>query len=305
MTTIDLADQPPAGTTTEAIGSAPPRRRNAVAAAKNYLKAAPAFVWALALIILPNFVLLLNSLWKNDFGTVTKSFTLENYIELFRSEVYRTLFWRTLVTALTASLIATVIAYIAAVIVVRYFGRYKLMVAILVLVPLLISYLMRIFAWKIILGEHGILVGALGDAVPKNILYSQWSVILTLTYVAIPYVFLSVFVALERIPPHIAEAARDCGASPWKTFWTVLWPLSRGGAAVGFAIAFVLTFGDYVTPAMVGGLSGTMLGSIVLQEFGIANNWPMGSAVGVVVILSGLVVLGVISLFARTEARFD
>ena len=126
-----------------------------------------------------------------------------------------------------------------------------------------------------------------------------------MTYVAIPYVFLSTFVALERIPPHITEAAGDCGASSWTTFWTVLWPLSRGGAAVGFAIAFVLTFGDYVTPAMVGGLSGTMLGSIVLQQFGIANNWPLGSAIGVVVILSGLLVLAVMSLFTRTEARYD
>ena len=285
--------------------TAPRKRRSLVDEIKAYLQASPAFVWALALIILPNLMLFLNSLWKNDFGTVTKTPTLENYQTLIASEVYRTLFWRTLVTAVSSSLIATVIAYIAAVVVVRYFGKLKLIVAILVLVPLLISYLMRIFAWKIILGEHGILVGAFGDAVPKNILYSQLSVILTLTYVAIPYVFLSVFVSLERIPPHITEAAGDCGASAWTTFWTVLWPLSRGGAAVGFAIAFVLTFGDYVTPAMVGGLSGTMLGSIVLQQFGIANNWPMGSAIGIVVILSGLLVLAVMSLFTRTEARYD
>ena len=285
--------------------TAPRKRRSLVDEIKAYLQASPAFVWALALIILPNLMLFLNSLWKNDFGTVTKTPTLENYQTLIASEVYRTLFWRTLVTAVSSSLIATVIAYIAAVVVVRYFGKIKLIVAILVLVPLLISYLMRIFAWKIILGEHGILVGAFGDAVPKNILYSQLSVILTLTYVAIPYVFLSVFVSLERIPPHISEAAGDCGASAWTTFWTVLWPLSRGGAAVGFAIAFVLTFGDYVTPAMVGGLSGTMLGSIVLQQFGIANNWPMGSAIGIVVILSGLLVLAVMSLFTRTEARYD
>jgi spermidine/putrescine transport system permease protein len=286
--------------------SAPPRkRRTLIDEVKAYVQASPAFIWALALIVLPNIMLFLNSLWKNDFGTVTKTPTLENYQALVQSEVNRTLFWRTLVTAVSSSLIATVIAYIAAVIVVRYFGKFKLIVAILVLVPLLISYLMRIFAWKIILGEHGILVGAFGDAVPKNILYSQLSVILTLTYVAIPYVFLSVFVSLERIPPHITEAAGDCGASAWTTFWTVLWPLSRGGAAVGFAIAFVLTFGDYVTPAMVGGLSGTMLGSIVLQQFGIANNWPLGSAIGVVVILSGLLVLAVMSLFTRTEARYD
>lgn len=299
--TIDTAstiDRPPA---------APPprRRRNLVGELKSYAQASPAFVWAMALIVLPNIMLLLNSLWKNDFGTVTKSFTMENYQALAESEVYRTLFWRTLVTALTASLIATVIAYVAAVVVVRYFGKFKLIVAVLVLVPLLISYLMRIFAWRIILGENGILVGAFGDSVPKGLLYSQASVILTLTYVAIPYVFLSTYVALERIPQHITEAAGDCGASAWTTFWTVLWPLSRGGAAVGFAVAFVLTFGDYVTPAMVGGLSGTMLGSVVLQQFGIANNWPLGSAIGVVVILSGLLILAVISLFTRTEARYD
>lgn len=284
----------------------PPRkRRNLIGEVKAYAQASPAFLWALALIVLPNIMLFLNSLWKNDFGTVTKSPTIENYQALVDSGVYRTLFWRTMVTAISSSLIATIIAYVAAVIVVRYFGKYKLIVAVLVLVPLLISYLMRIFAWKIILGENGILVGAFGDAVPKNLLYSQLSVILTLTYVAIPYVFLSVFVSLERIPPHITEAAGDCGASAWTTFWTVLWPLSRGGAAVGFAIAFVLTFGDYVTPAMVGGLSGTMLGSIVLQQFGIANNWPLGSAIGVVVILSGLLILAVMSLFTRTEARYD
>lgn len=283
----------------------PQAQRRLVAEAKAYVKASPALVWAFALIVIPNFVLLLNSLWRNDFGSVSRTVTIENYQNLVDSEVNQTLFWRTLITALSASLIATVIAYIAAVIVVRYFGKLKIVVAVLVLVPLLISYLMRIFAWKIILGEQGILVGAFGDAVPKNLLYSQYSVILTLTYVAIPYVFLSVFVSLERIPPHINEAAGDCGASPWTTFWTVTWPLSRGGAAVGFAIAFVLTFGDYVTPSMVGGMSGTMLGSIVLQQFGIANNWPMGSAIGVVVILSGLLVLAVVSLFARTEARYD
>ncbi|BBY65539.1 ABC transporter permease [Mycolicibacterium helvum] len=303
--TAQLTDELITDTSSRSAPTPPPKRRNLIHELRAYLKASPAFAWALALIVLPNVMLFVNSLWKNDFGTVTKSLTGENYQALVESEVYRTLFWRTLVTALSSSLIATVIAYIAAVIVVRYFGRVKIVVAVLVLVPLLISYLMRIFAWKIILGENGILVGAFGDAVPKNILYSQISVILTLTYVAIPYVFLSVFVSLERIPPHISEAAGDCGASPWTTFRTVLWPLSRGGAAVGFAIAFVLTFGDYVTPAMVGGLSGTMLGSIVLQQFGIANNWPLGSAIGIVVTLSGLLVLAVISLFTRTEARYD
>jgi spermidine/putrescine transport system permease protein len=85
----------------------------------------------------------------------------------------------------------------------------------------------------------------------------------------------------------------------------VIWPLSRPGVAIGFAIGFVLTFGDYVTPAMVGGLDGTMLGSIVLQEFGTANNWPAGAAIGVTIIAAGLLVLALVSLFTRLEAEIE
>jgi spermidine/putrescine transport system permease protein len=169
---------------------------------------------------------------------------------------------------------------------------------------------MRIFAWKIILGDNGVLAGAartlgFGESAAQAFLYSQKSVILTLTYVAIPYAFLAVYTAMDRLPAHLFEASADCGASGWSTFRNVVWPLTRPGAAVGFAISFVLTFGDYVTPAMVGGLNGTMLGTLVLQQFGTANNWPMGAAVGICIIVSGLLVLAVISLFTRLEAQID
>jgi spermidine/putrescine transport system permease protein len=270
----------------------------------------PAGIWIAALVVLPNLFLILYSLWQNDFGTVVHQFTFENFQTLFNSDVFRLLFKRTLVIALTSSLLATIIAYAVAFIVVRHFGRYKVLAALLVLIPLWVSYLMRIFAWKIILGEHGVLAGAaqmlgLGRDSVSAFLYSQTSVILTLTYVAIPYAFLSVYTSLDRIPNHLYEASADCGASAWTTFWRIIWPLSRPGAAVGFGIAFVLTFGDYVTPSMVGGLSGTMLGTLVLQQFGTANNWAGGAAVGVVVIAAGLIVLALVSLFTRLEAQID
>jgi spermidine/putrescine transport system permease protein len=269
----------------------------------------PVLVWILVLVVLPNIFLVLYSLWTNQFGTVESTFTLSNYRTTFDSEVFQLLFKRTIIIALISSLLATTIAYAVAYVVVRYFGRYKVLAALLILVPLWVSYLMRIFAWKIILGDNGVLAGAaqnLGlEGATQAFLYSRNSVILTLTYVAIPYAFLSVYAALDRIPAHLYEASADCGASPWSTFKNVIWPLSRPGAAVGFAIAFVLTFGDYVTPAMVGGLDGTMLGTLVLQQFGTANNWPMGAAVGITVICSGLLVLAVVSLFTRLEAQVD
>ena len=206
--------------------------------------------------------------------------------------------------------IATAIAYPAAYIVVRKLGRFKLAAALLILVPLWVSFLLRVFAWRIILGERGILNGFLTStgllSEPSDaFLYSRTTVVLTLTYIVIPYVFLASYTVLERIPDSVYEASADCGASAWRTFWRVVWPLSRPGVAIGFAIGFVLAFGDYVTPQMVGGVEGTMLGSIIIQQFGTANNWPFGAAIAVSIMLTSLVFLSLVSYLSRTEARFE
>lgn len=270
----------------------------------------PAFLWVLFLVLAPNIFLLLYSFWKNTLGTVVQEFTFSNYTRAFTSEVFLTLFIRTFLIATFAALLATLIAYPAAYLVVRRMGRRKLGAALLVLVPLWVSYLMRVFAWRIILGERGVLnslliqLGFL-DKGTDAFLYSTGTVALTLTYIVVPYVFLASYTTLERIPESIYEASADCGGNALQTFRRVIWPLSRPGVAIGFAIGFVLAFGDYVTPQMVGGLQGTMLGSIVIQQFGTANNWPYGAAIAVTIMLASFLFLAVVSLFSRTEARFD
>jgi spermidine/putrescine transport system permease protein len=270
----------------------------------------PLLVWIIVLVLLPNLFLITYSLWTNELGTIAHTWNVDNYTELFTSEVFKTLLKRTFVIALVSTTIATLIAYPLAYLVVTRFGRYKTLAALLIIIPLWVSYLMRVFAWKIILGEKGVLNGMLTstgilEKPSEAFLYSTTTVILTLTYVAIPYVFLAAYTSLDRIPRHYYEASSDCGASAWRTFRHVIWPLSRPGVAVGFAIGFVLTFGDYVTPAMVGGLDGTMLGSIVLQEFGTANDWPQGAAIGVTIIATGLLVLALLSFFTRLEAKIE
>ncbi len=277
---------------------------------RRFLLATPALAWIVVLILLPNVFLISYSLWKNELGTIVHVWNVHNYTELFSSQVFITLLKRTLLIAVLSTTFATLIAYPLAYVVVTKFGRYKTLAALLIIVPLWVSYLMRVFAWKIILGENGVLNGLLKSVgliqKPSSaLLYSTTTVILTLTYVAIPYVFLSSYTALERVPKHYYEASSDCGASAWRTFRHVVWPLTRPGVAVGFAIGFVLTFGDYVTPQMVGGLSGTMLGSIVLQSFGTADNWPAGAATGITVICAGLIVLALLSLFTRLDAQID
>lgn len=270
----------------------------------------PALLWVVVLVLIPNIFLLLYSLWQNDLGTIVHHWNVANYRTLFGSQVFQVLLRRTFLIAFASAGIATVIAYPLAFVVVRKFGRFKTAAALLILVPLWVSYLMRVFAWRIILGESGILNSFLKSigliSKPSGaFLYSTTTVIMTLTYVAIPYVFLVSYTALERVPAHLYEASGDCGASPWRTFWNVIWPLTRPAVAVGFAIGFVIAFGDYVTPALVGGLSGTMLGSIVLQQFGTANDWPLGAAIGITILATGLLFLGVVSLFTRLEARIE
>jgi spermidine/putrescine transport system permease protein len=270
----------------------------------------PAFVWVIVLIILPNLFMIFYSLWENSLGDVSREWSVDNYTRAFNSDVVQVALTRTFIISVAAAGIATAIAYPLAYLVVRRLGRFKVAAALLILVPLWVSYLMRVFAWRIILGERGVLNGALTslgiiDEPSGAFLYSTGTVILTLTYVAIPYVFLATYVMLERIPENIYEASGDCGASAWRTFRHVIWPLSRPGAVVGFIIGFVLAFGDYVTPAMVGGLKGTMVGSLVLQQFGYGNNWPFGAAIAITILLTALVFLAVMSLFTRTEARFE
>jgi spermidine/putrescine transport system permease protein len=270
----------------------------------------PAMIWVVALVLAPNLFLLGFSFFQNEIGTVVPDLTLSNYTRAFTSQVFLTLFFRTFLVAGVSAVIATLIAYPGAYFVVRKLGRWKLAAALLVLLPLWVSYLMRVFAWRIILGERGILNGALtslgilGEA-SDSFLYSIGTVTLTLTYIVIPYVFLASYTSLERIPESLYEASADCGGGALKTFRHIIWPLSRPGAAIGFAIGFILAFGDYVTAQMVGGLQGTMLGTIILQQFGTANNWPYGAAIGVTIMLASFLFLAIVSLFSRTDAQYD
>ncbi len=169
---------------------------------------------------------------------------------------------------------------------------------------------MRVFAWKIILGESGVLNGFLEstgviDNPSGAFLYStthgDHDAHLRCDTVRIP----SLVHSARAVPEHHYEASGDCGASAWRTFWHVVWPLTRPAVVVGFAIGFVLAFGDYVTPSMVGGLNGTMLGSIVLQQFGTANDWPLGAAIAMTILAAGLLFLALVSFFTRLEAEIE
>lgn len=262
----------------------------------------PVYLWLVILVLLPNILLIGTSFLRSSSGLVQFEPTFYNYQRLSHSEAFWVLLFKTVSTAAGASFLATLVAYPMAYYASRKLGRSRLVALFLVVVPLWISLLMRVFAWKIILGDNGILntflisIGIF-DKPSDAFLYTPFSVLLTFTYVAIPFVFVTSYSALERIPNTLIEAAQDSGASPFRAFLNVMWPLSRSGAAIGFILAFLLCIGDYITPAMVGGLDGTMLGTVIASQFGLAANWPYGAAIAIVMLaFVGVILVLVIKL---------
>jgi spermidine/putrescine transport system permease protein len=177
----------------------------------------------------------------------------------------------------------------------------------LVIVPLWVSYLVRGYAWKTILGSEGVLNGFLQylhitHEPVSFLLYSPFAVVLMLTHIYTPFVFLPIFAALEHIPRPLVEASQDLGANQRATFFNVILPLSMPGLVAGATFAFVLSLGDFLAPLLVGGPSGTMIANIVQTLFGAAYEWPLGAAVSVGILL---ITVSLLSLTERVEKRWS
>jgi spermidine/putrescine transport system permease protein len=177
----------------------------------------------------------------------------------------------------------------------------------LVIVPLWVSYLVRGYAWKTILGSDGVLNGFLQYLHITHepvgaLLYSPFAVIVMLTHIYTPFVFLPIYASLEHIPRPLVEASHDLGANRFTTFLRVILPLSMPGLLAGATFAFVLSLGDFLAPLLVGGPSGTMIANIVQSLFGAAYDWPLGAAISVCILL---ITITLLSLTERFEKRWS
>ncbi|WP_102959429.1 ABC transporter permease subunit [Mangrovicella endophytica] len=268
--------------------------------------ALPVYAWLALIVLLPNALLIGASILKTANGFMVFEPSLVNYVRLWKSAGFWTLLGRTLWLSFLACALGALIAYPLAFYVGRVVRRHKGLLVVLIILPLWISLLMRVFAWRMILGQSGILntflvSSGLLDAPSAAFLYTPTSVLLVFAYIAIPFVFIAVVGAFEKIPQALLEASEDSGATALQTFRHVIWPLTRRSLAIGFALAFLVTVGDYVTPSMIGGIDGTTIGMVIASQFGMSNNWPYGSALAVVLILSVAVILGIV--FALCPSR--
>lgn len=242
------------------------------------------------LYFVPIALLLTYSVWRLEAFDIVKEFSLVNFKTILTNTAYRTVIVRTIATAITVTLIDAAIALPIGYFVGRYGGRYRGLLTLLVILPLWSSYLVRVFAWKIILGYNGILNTALiGLGIlqhPSSVfLYNSFSTILTFVHVWLPFMILPVITVFERLPQPLLEASADLNAAPLTTFRRIIFPLVLPGILAGSISVFALTIGDFITPSLVGSPNGIMLGNIISSQFGVAYNWPLGAAFALVVML--------------------
>lgn len=254
-----------------------------------YLLASPTVIILLLFFVTPAVIFFMYSFWMGGAFRPEPSFTVANYIHTITNHV----FWRVLLNSLLIGFFtaagSTLLAYPLAYFLTYKLSRGKSLVLFMVVISLLSGYIVRVYAWKTILGRTGVLnsflmqVGIIDEPL-LFILFSRIAVIITLVNVFIPFTVLPILSSLANIPQALIEAARDLGAGPAKTFAKVTLPLSMTGVISGFMYAFILSAGDYITPELVGGIHGMMIGRSISNQFVRTGNWPLGSAYSFVVL---------------------
>lgn len=268
---------------------------------------APPLLWTLLFMFVPYAIMFTYSFYRKEFPIFIPDFQFGNYLQLIQDSQYYTVFFRTLKIAAAVAVAAVALAYPLAYFLVFKIRSPSLRAALYmaVIVPLWVSYLLRAYTWKTILGSEGVLNSFLVwsgilEGPTDLLLYNQFAVVLTLTYIFIPFVTLPVFTALEKIPRGYIEASMDLGGNGLQTFRRIILPLSIPGLVAGGIFTFALSFGDFVTPTLLGGPSSIMISNVVMGQFGAAFDWPFGSAIVVIVIG---VILSAVILASLAERR--
>ena len=260
---------------------------------------APPLLWVTLFLLVPYAFLFAYSFWSvSEAQIIVANWTTENYRELLRNPLYLHVLFRSMKIAVAVTVLALLLGYPLAYLLSFHAHKSKSAAYQLVIIPLWVSYLVRAYAWKTILGSTGVLNTLLiylhvVDEPISWLLYSPVAVVLTLTHIYTPFVFLPIYASLEHIPRPLIEASYDLGATPFKTFLKVVLPLSLPGVIAGATFAFVLSLGDFLSPLLVGGPNGIMISNIVYSVFGAAYNWPLGAAVSFCMLLFVIVLLQV------------
>ncbi len=273
---------------------------------RELIKGSPIFLWMILLVILPLGSTFIMSFYSSEGLVIERTLSAENYGNFFSELLYPKILGKTILMASGIAIVAMLLAYPLAYMVAFKIKRGKNLLFMLSIVPLWVSYLVRIIAWRTILGNRGILntvlltIGIIKEPL-RIFLYNPFSIVVTLTAICIPFVFIPVYTSLERLPRNLLDAAGDLGANEGRSFREVILPISLPGVVTGFIFAFIISMGDYIIPQQLGGTSGIMYGNLIWSQFGFAFNWPLGAALGFILFGIAVTILAVTSKYGSTE----
>jgi spermidine/putrescine transport system permease protein len=259
----------------------------------------PSMLWLLVFAIIPIVVLLCMSTWTSTMFGIERTWDLKNYVTIVSDSVYATILLRTARIAVIATLLSLLFSYPLAMFLVSLKGRTRSLFLLLMFLPFWSSYVVRSFTWLPVLGRAGLInqtlmsLGIINEPI-EWLVFNEGAVYVGLVYVYTLFMVLPIFLSLDRIDPQVLEAARDLGGKPYQVFMKVIWPLSLPGVWSGCVMVFLISVGAYVTPQLLGGTQGTMIGNVIATQFLNTNNWPLGSALSIVLIVMVAVLFAIV-----------
>ncbi|SCX59363.1 ABC transporter permease [Nitrosospira sp. Nsp1] len=287
--------------------------------AARFLVSGPPLLFLIVFFVVPSLIMILTSFrFPGEFGGLAPitapaganhgeyGLTTEAYQFFFSDILYAEIFLKSFGVALATTLICLVMAYPLAVLIAHSEKRFRNLMVLLVVLPFASNFLIRIYAWMIILGpESGLshfinaILGAFGVA-PVTLLFSPFAVLIGMVYVHLPFMVLPLYTNLEKHDPSLLDAAQDLGANGWQRFWRVTWPLSLPGVFSGSALVFIPVLGMFAVPDILGGTGDILIGNLIKDQFLGTRDWPFGSALSIMLTLVVLSVAGLAAWFARS-----
>jgi len=255
----------------------------------------PTTVWFFFLLVIPTLLVIAYSLGHRGVFEPIRftwgSLVWSNYKTATNPD-FLPIFVRSVVYALVSTIVCILLGFPLAYWIARFSGRFRNLFLVLVIIPFLTSYLIRTYGWLVILQRNGLLnsgLGRIGLGDNHEFLNSHFAVILGLTYGFLPFMILPLYASIERMDKSLVEASYDLGHGKTSTFWRVILPSVSPGLVAGILLVFIPAVGDFVTPELLGGVKTQMIGTTIYDQFGSGNNWPLGSAMSVLLMLGILV----------------
>lgn len=276
---------------------------------KGKLLSMPGLLWLTLFFALPLVAMLVISFYQRGvYGQLIPAFTLDNYIRFFEP-LYLRILWDTLGIAVVTTIGTLLLAYPLAFYITRLPRNQQTIWLILIMIPFWINFLIRSYAWVIILRSQGVVNSTLLHFgiidVPLSLLYNWGAVMLGMIYTLLPFMVLPLYVSLEKLDGRKLEAAYDLGAKPWQAFWHVTLPLTKSGIMIGSILVFVSSLGMFVVPDIMGGAKSILLGNVIQNQFLSARDWPFGAAISIIMMILSAALIALYYKAMQWEERME